>query len=445
VRDFGSLNGTHVNDELIGKRAKHLSPRDGQKLEFLERDLNDGDQLRVYNVVFRISIHVPAVCDLCGNEIAHQDMEFDETGGSRRVCDDCRTEAIASSMLTADTGSRCTCVRCGKDVSAEHGANRGGEFVCSACKSDPFKIMKKLLAAAKSGHQDLAAILGYEILKPLGKGGMGSVYLVRHEATGERCALKLMLPKTAARASCRALFLREAENTQALQHPNIVQFREACYSGGVFFFTMEYCDDQGVDQLLVRRKRPLSVAEATEIILPCLDGLEYAHHAPIPQVRLIDGTFGRGAGLVHRDISPQNILLDRSHGTLVPKIADFGLSKAFDLAGLSGLTCSGNAAGKPYFMCRQQLIDYRFAKPEVDVWAIAATLYAMLTGYPPRDFSGEKDLWRTVLEETPIPIQDREPRIPVRLAQVIDDALADHGQLAFQSAREFKSALEVVL
>ena len=152
------------------------------------------------------------------------------------------------------------------------------------------------------------------------------------------------------------------------------------------FFTLEYCDGGSVDRLMVRRGGKLAIGEAVPIILQTLDGLDYAHNAEIPNVKLKDGSIGRGRGLVHRDLKPQNLFLCTVGGTQVAKLGDYGLAKAFDMAGLSGHTYTGEVAGTPQFMPRQQVLRFKDLRPEADVWAIAAALYNMLTGRFPRDF-----------------------------------------------------------
>ena len=123
------------------------------------------------------------------------------------------------------------------------------------------------------------------------------------------------------------------------------------------------------------------------------------------------------------------------------KIADVGFGKAFDLAGLSGLTMTGEAGGTPPFMPRQQLINFKFSQPEVDVWAMAATLYVLLTGCLPRDFPPGCEPWRIILEKPAVPIQRRNPGIPQRLAEVIDYALIDNPEIKFKTAKAFQEAL----
>ncbi len=127
-------------------------------------------------------------------------------------------------------------------------------------------------------------------------------------------------------------------------------------------------------------------------------------------------------------------------GKQVAKIGDYGLAKAFDQAGLSGQTMTGNAAGTPCFMPRQQVIDYKYAKPEVDVWAAAACLYVMITGYSPRNFVGI-DPFRAVLDTAAVPVRDRTSAIPQPLATVIERALIDNPEIYYKIAAKFKQAL----
>ncbi len=120
--------------------------------------------------------------------------------------------------------------------------------------------------------------------------------------------------------------------------------------------------------------------------------------------------------MVHRDIKPANLFLSGSGASRLVKLGDYGLSKAFDMAGLSGHTFTGNVGGTFHYMPRQQLLNYRDAGPEVDVWAIAATFYKMITGCVPRDFPKDQDPWRVLLHQKPIPIRERDASIPEKLA-----------------------------
>ena len=126
-------------------------------------------------------------------------------------------------------------------------------------------------------------------------------------------------------------------------------------------------------------------------------------------------------------------------------IGEYGLAKAFDMAGLSGHTCTGEVAGTPQFMPRQQVLKFKDLRPEADVWAMAAALYNMLTQHFPRHFPKGCDPWPTILETSAVPIRQRNPAIPPRLAEVIDHALVDDPEIGFKSAAEFKQALVQVM
>jgi serine/threonine protein kinase len=147
--------------------------------------------------------------------------------------------------------------------------------------------------------------------------------------------------------------------------------------------------------------------------------------------------------LVNRDVKPQNILLTGPRTEPQVKIADFGLAKAFERAGLSGYTSTGALGGSVAFMPRSQIVNYKYAAPPVDVWAAAACLYWTLTGATPRDFPDGADPVGVVLREPVVPVLRRTRTLPVRLAGLIDSVLADGdaGGRTVPSALEFGRAL----
>jgi serine/threonine-protein kinase len=280
----------------------------------------------------------------------------------------------------------------------------------------------------------------YTVERELGRGGMGAVFLVRNELDGRRRALKVIVPKLATDERARNLFLREMANSQVLDHPNVVRTYDSGYAEGLFYLMMEFCDGGSLDRLIAQRIA--NVDDALAITGDVLAGLEYAHAVVTPNLAADEGGTSQSFGLVHRDLKPHNIFLTTDGGRRVPKVGDFGLAKAFDLAGLSGMTATGEAAGTPAFMPRQQVLNFKYVGPEVDVWAAAATLYFMLTGHTPRDFPFGKDPWRLVTRTEPVPILDRGVALPLGLARVIDEALRDRPEIKFKSAAEFRATLE---
>jgi serine/threonine protein kinase len=279
---------------------------------------------------------------------------------------------------------------------------------------------------------DAPELSRWSIVKRLGQGGMGVVYLAHERASGDRRAIKFLRPDlSAASPQVAALFGREISICETLTHPNLVRSYLSGESSGGYFLVMEFCELGSLADI-VSAGGPLPADVAVPLFLGILDGLHYAHSA---------------IGVVHRDIKPQNILLSRNpEGGRIAKIGDFGLAKAYDTAGLSGMTKTGATSGTPAFMPREQVLNFKYALPAVDVWAVAATLYYVLTACTPRDFTPGRDPWLTVCTDPPIPIADRGVSVPPRLAALIDHAVRDDAeqQQAYVTAADFRAALAAI-
>jgi len=253
-----------------------------------------------------------------------------------------------------------------------------------------------------------SVVAGYEVGPLLGRGGMGSVYLAKRKSDGGVVALKLMRPEVVVDGHSREAFAREIEVTASLRHPNVVALYDHGIEADTFYFALEYCAGGSVSGLLLKRDDPLEMERAVRLTLDALDGLSFAHEK----------------GFVHRDIKPENILLaDAAVGTA--KLADFGLAKSFEMAGLSGMTATGMVAGTLYFMPREQITHFRTLRPASDVWAMGATLYHMLTLRYPRDFLPGADPLQTILSGGTLPLRQRDPWLPQRLGEVVDRAVTD--------------------
>jgi len=176
--------------------------------------------------------------------------------------------------------------------------------------------------------------------------------------------------------------------------------------------------------VLERRGKP-APSEALELVRKLSESLELLH----------------AAGLVHRDIKPENIFLCEKEGVLTAKISDFGLSKAFELAGITDCTRTGDFSGTPAFVPKQQFLNYKYARPEVDVWAAAAVLFYMLTGVPPRNFQDSEEPGE-IFSKKPRRIRSVREQIPLPLAKVLDAALDDTSDLKFKTAISFRYALQ---
>jgi len=457
VRDFGSLNGTYLNGEKIGQRDASMSMEKAREQRYNEFPMNAGDRLGLgRDCEISLSLHIPQYCDDCLAELPeHNDERFNGDEGLP-LCEDCYTKRqeaatererheaekrgleLAAKEKAAEKAKRNErkCEICGKALQC------GGDEpnICPTCRQNPAKVLEFLLRQALNGVGDAREIQGYRKIRSLGRGGMGEVWLVEEEKTGKQMALKLMLPRAAANERSRDMFLREAFIAGQLDHKNVVRQYKCGRSGDTYFILMELCSGGSVDNLMEKSGGKLSIDLATSIILQVLEGLDYTHNAMV-EVKFKNGSTEMAHGIVHRDFKPGNIFLtgDAAHPTA--KVADFGLAKAFETAGLSGHTSTGQLAGTPKFMPYQQIKNYRYAKPDVDVWAAAASYYLMLTGTLPKDF-GNKDAIAVALTTSAVPIRKRDARIPRALADVIDAALVEKPDIGIKTAAELKKKIE---
>jgi eukaryotic-like serine/threonine-protein kinase len=262
----------------------------------------------------------------------------------------------------------------------------------------------------------------YELGEILGQGAFSKVYKATHRQSGKQVALKFLQADIAKQDEATQRFIREIDNTKVLDHPNVVKLLDFRYQQGAFFYTTEYCEAGSLFALMQSLGKKLPLAWAKLVIAQILNGLAYTHEVEVPYVQFPDGSSGKGKGLIHRNLKPENILLTNQQGRLVVKIGDFALSKPFGSAELT--QAAGISPGTPFFMSRSQLFNYPIAQPEMDLWAAAACLYEMLTGYPPRDF-GDQDPIEVIMNNDAVPILDRSPHLPIALAAVIDQALQE--------------------
>lgn len=331
------------------------------------------------------------------------------------------------------------CMICGNALPS--GRAMDDARICIQCRQNPIVVAEFLFRLAAGGEQRLAEIKGYRKIAELGRGGMGAVFRVEEVETGDLYALKMMLAHKIANATLGAKFLREASIGTQLNHPHIVRHYKYGACEDVYYIVQEICEGGSVDKLVEQNGGKLPPALATDIILQILDALAYAHTKPVETDR-INGTVEKYCGIVHRDIKPANFFIANRSGPPVAKLADFGMAKAFEDAGMHGFTQTGDAGGTPVFMPRQQIINFKYAQPDVDVWAVAASYYFMLTGTFAKDFNLKKDPWGQALKNPAIPIRKRNRNIDKRIAEVIDHALTEKPSIGFKTAAELKKAIE---
>ena len=274
-----------------------------------------------------------------------------------------------------------------------------------------------------------AVIAGFEVGPLLGRGGMGSVFKARRQRDGATVALKLMRPGNGRRHQvARGVRARGRGHGAACATPTWSRSTSTGWRATRSTSRSSTAPAAASPAALLKREDPLEVETAVRVTLQTLEGLAFAHEQ----------------GFVHRDIKPENILLAEAD-LRTAKLADFGLAKSFELAGLSGMTATGVVAGTLYFMPREQITQFRLLRPASDVWSMGATLYHMLTFRYPRDFPPEADPLNVILSGGTLPLRQRDPWLPAGLAEVVDRAVSDDLAQRYANAAEFRDALRRAL
>jgi eukaryotic-like serine/threonine-protein kinase len=436
IRDLGSKNGTWVNGAKFGGRKADETPEEGAKRTYPQVELKDGDVIRIGKTYMKVSTERPVICVACGEEIPESDLADALQDDGSYLCPSCQARQVGQITGPSSTPLIIRCLNCGKDVTAEAGPYVTGGYLCLECRElaqeqvvDPMEVLQAMFKEARLEKEPDLNIPDYEMIKQLGRGGMGAVYLVRHKPTGRKLALKIMLPKAELVIKNKIKFQREIEIMQKLgQHEYIVDFYNADQVNGIYYFLMEFCEGGSAGGLATDSGGTLDLSTAGRIMLQALEGLAFAHDE----------------GYVHRDLKPPNILLSDRTPNGIAKIADMGLAKDFTQAGYSGITGKEYAGTLP-FMPREQISNFKDFKPVSDVWAMGATIYNLLTNRFPRKFIKDKDPVLCILKNDIVPIEEVIPSIPRRVAQVINTSLEDDIANRYQSALEFKQALESVL
>ena len=265
-----------------------------------------------------------------------------------------------------------------------------------------------------------AALAGeYSLQRELGRGGMGIVYLARDVQLDRDVAIKVLPSHLASSASWRERFLREARTAAGLSHPNIVPIHRVGESGGFVFFVMSYVDGETLGERL-RTKGPLPPAEAARVLREVAWALAYAH----------------GRGVVHRDIKPDNILLEAGTGRAL--VTDFGIAHRDDVAGPD--TDPGKIMGTAHFMSPEQAagepIDGRS-----DLYALGVVGYLSVSGRLPFEASNVPALLVRQATESPQSVMRVAPGLPPALADAIDRCLARNPVDRFADGEALAAAL----
>jgi serine/threonine-protein kinase len=259
----------------------------------------------------------------------------------------------------------------------------------------------------------------YQILRTLGQGAMGEVYLAHHPVIGREVAIKTILPTAAKGEDAEGRFRREAEAAGQLNHPNLVTIYDFDKDQDTFFLVMEYVKGDDLEDLI--KQRALSPSQFLEVLAQVCDGLSHAHRN----------------GIIHRDIKPANVRVVRDGKNLLAKVMDFGIARFQD----SNMTATGIVMGTVSYMA-PEYIQEGHATTQSDLFAVGVMLYESLAGRKPFAGDNTTTILFKIVSDTPAPLDMESIQgISPSIRHVLDKALAKDPAERFQTAEDLAKAL----
>ncbi len=345
--------------------------------------------------------------DLSGAEHAELAAHLEE-------CPDCRRR-LDSMAAESELWAGLRLLREGAERRATVGDSKADEAARNLDELVPIGLIEP-----SSNSEQLGRIGAYDILRIIGRGGMGIVFLARDPSLDRLVAIKVLTPNLALTGSARRRFAREAKAVAAVVHEHVVAIHAVDMTPqGIPYLVMQYVAGRSV-QDLIDSGEPPDLCTILRIGMQAAQGLAAAH----------------AQGLIHRDIKPANILLE--NGVERVKITDFGLARAVDDA---TMTQSGIVAGTPQYMAPEQALGDAIDQ-RADLFSLGSVLYALCTGCAP--FRGNSSIatLKRVCEETPRPIASLNPEIPAWLIHLVERLHVKSPEDRYRSAAEVAGLLE---
>ncbi len=374
-----------------------------------QRLISPGDLAALYGDA-DLALHC---CSACGERVRLADLDHGE-------CPNCRSQLDASAEASVDLSAieilSCPTVQ---DLALPLPVITPGDAVPSAPRET--KSGRHVEPRAADADRAAARLARFEVEGELGQGGVGLVLKANDPDLDRTVAIKVLRAGPGVTPNSIARFHREAKLLARLNHPNIVGVHEVGNARDLSFIVQEFVEGEPLTELLARKGR-LGVVETSRLGLTALDAIGYAHDN----------------GVVHRDISPHNIMLGRGG---VVKLIDFGLGLDADSTTDHGVTRPGSMVGTPHFMSPEQVMSPHEVDSRSDLFSIAMVLYTCLTGRPP--FLGEslvEIVTKIVQEDAPPPSVYRS-EIPPDLDEVILRALRRDRTERYATAEEFAASL----
>lgn len=306
-------------------------------------------------------------------------------------------------------------------------ADGSSSHVQAPPKSSATKKKRRSKPGSKPDLSDVPTELArwdeYEVLRELGRGGMGVVYLARNVAMDRREVLKVLNPSLYSKDSAKQRFTNEIQSGGKLNHPAVVTFYRVLPLAKQLAFAMEYVQGDSLHHY-VKDHHPVPIDVACSLGQQIAAALQHAHEN----------------GLVHRDLKPANVMVFMQDGELRVKVLDFGLAKAINAVADSGLTQDGATLGTPAYMAPEQIVNAASADIRSDIYGLGCTLYHLLAGIPP--FMGTPyEIMMAQTQRNAAPVNLVRPDVPEELALVVARMMEKDPADRYQTPREAQQAL----
>ena len=303
--------------------------------------------------------------------------------------------------------------------------DQAGSFMAVPAVEDASRLLTQNSTGSLLG-QDLGS---YKILRQLGEGGMGQVYLALHTTMNRKVALKLVSPHLIDDEQRAWRFQQEARAVLALNHPNIVTIYDIGQADDIHFIATEFIGGETLRERMARA--PVEINEALDIAIQVARALAAAH----------------AAGVVHRDIKPENIML-RPDGYV--KVLDFGLAKLMETSDLPAVSAMAKVDTEPGLV----MGTTRYMSPEqarglpvdarTDIWSLGVVLYEMVTGHAPFEGPTPTDVIISIVEKQPVPLGGYRPKTPAQLELIVKKALTKDKEQRFLVVTDFLIDLRIL-
>ena len=420
IEDLKSSNGIYVNNIKVEKQIK----------------IFNNDIIKVGKVEIMTETDLGHKCSQCSKFLSEGNLNI--TNSNKFLCIDCFSSS-QTIIITKEKNSLLPKRKTENSLLPKRKTEQNLPKIVESKNLKPEILLDKTIMMPNDDFQELNNCFdlnNHIILKELGVGEVGTVFLAQNNTTTALVAIKILHTHLTGIESNRIFLLSKINRFRQLSHDNIAHFISSQQKGDRILTISEFCNQGNLVDYIISNNGHLDIEESIKITCEILEALKYAHD--------YKNYLKKSEELIiHGNIKPSNILFSKRSNKIIAKLSDFGMSSILDFAGVSSCTKHAPTASDLYFTSRKQITDFDCCDKSIDLWSVMACLYYMLTGKSPRNFVFGSDPYSIILQNMPMPIRQRNSEIPKNLALLIDTALDDtNNELLYSDPCELLDALK---